>query len=112
MILKRLINASYVMMTVSMVVMGSPLAEVIVNLAALAIGGFLSWSVWQLIFKINAVYEYQLTHKVTHDSVDKDIVRIEKESKEQYEDLKEQISDMRSTFEHKFDNLAREIRKS
>lgn len=110
--LEKLIKTSYFMMTLSMVVIGDSLSEVIINLAALAICGFLSWSIWQLIFKINAVYEYQITHKETHSSMDKDIIRIENESKDQYEDLKEQISDMRGTFETKLDNLAKGFRKS
>lgn len=95
----------------SVITVSDSVGQIMTNIMLTAIISFASWGIWQLINKINNVDEFVTGHKETHIALSKDVARIEKESKEQYEDLKEQIGDMRHTFETKLDNLAKEFRK-
>lgn len=109
---KKLITLSFVMYGVSIVIMSETILQTISNLFLGGVGAVFAWGFVTAAQQLKKTYDHVLKQEKINEVFTVDIARIEKESKEQYEDLKEQITDMRHTFESKLDNLAKEFRKN
>lgn len=110
--LKKLINVSIAMYGVSIVIMSETVVQTISNLFLGGVGALVAWGFVAAAQMLKKVYDHVIKQDQINEKVTVDLARIEKESKDQYTELKDQIADMRHTFESKLDNLAREIRKS
>ena len=87
--------------------MADSLPQVITNLVVAGVAAFAANMFYQLIQKINVVFEYITAHKEKHIAMDEKIDRIELESKEQYHDLKIQVEKL----DQKIDQIVTELRE-
>lgn len=92
--------------------MSETIMQAISNYFIAGVGAAFTWALVTFIQQQKKIYDHVIKQEAINSGFADDIKRIEDESKEQYEDLKEQITDMRHTFESKLDNLAKEFRKS
>lgn len=76
------------------------------NIVIAGVVGFAGNTFYQLIQKINLVFEYITAHKEKHIAMDEKIDRIEMESKEQYHEIKVQVERLND----KIDDLMDEIK--
>ena len=97
---------------VSIVIMSETILQTASNLFLGGVGAVIAWGFVTAAQQLKKTYDHIIKQEKINDGFTVDLVRIEKESKDQYEELKDQIADMRHTFETKLDNLAREIRKA
>lgn len=104
--LKKLIKTSVYMILLSSITMADSLPQVITNLVVAGIAAFAANMFYQLISKINIVFEFVTAHKEKHVAMDEKIDRIEMESKEQYHDLKVQVEKLNE----KIDDFMEEMR--
>ena len=94
------------MIFLSTITMADSLPQVIINIVVAGIAAFAANMFYQLIQKINLVFEYITAHKEKHIALDEKIDRIEIESKEQYQDLKLQVEKLNE----KIDDFMEEMR--
>lgn len=94
------------MIFLSSITMADSLPQVITNLVVAGVAAFAANMFYQLIQKINVVFEYITAHKEKHIAMDEKIDRIEMESKEQYHELKIQVERLND----KIDDLMDEIK--
>lgn len=95
------------MIFLSSITMADSLPQVITNLVVAGVAAFAANMFYQLIQKINVVFEYITAHKEKHIAMDEKIDRIELESKEQYQDLKIQVEKL----DQKIDQIVTELRE-
>lgn len=95
------------MIFLSSITMVDSLPQVITNLVVAGVAAFAANMFYQLIQKINVVFEYITAHKEKHIAMDEKIDRIELESKEQYHDLKIQVEKL----DQKIDQIVTELRE-
>lgn len=95
------------MIFLSSITMADSLPQVITNLVVAGVAAFAANMFYQLIQKINVVFEYITAHKEKHIAMDEKIDRIELESKEQYHDLKIQVEKL----DQKIDQIVTELRE-
>lgn len=94
------------MIFLSSITMADSLPQVITNLVVAGVAAFAANMFYQLIQKINVVFEYITAHKEKHIAMDEKIDRIEMESKEQYQDLKAQVEKL----DQKIDQIVTELK--
>lgn len=97
---------------VSIAAMSTTILQTVSNLFLGGVGAAIAWAFVTFVQQLKKIYDHVVEQDKVNQGFTNDLSRIEKESKDQYVDLKDQITDMRDTFETKLDNLAKELRKN
>ena len=101
--MRLLINLAMYMIILSGITLSTSLAEVAVYMIVSAAVFFLGHQLMKLVYKVELVHEYTITHTERHHQLERDLERIEHD----VEEMKKKFED----FDVKLDKIMNEVRK-